>query len=49
VPPFTSSVDDQISFQNPAGVWRNVFFAVAGEAGQSTGAFDVTVDVAALP
>jgi hypothetical protein len=49
VPPFINPADDQIQFSNPGGVSRNVMFAVAGEAGQNGGAFDVNVEVVALP
>jgi hypothetical protein len=49
LPPFTAPADDVIQFSNPGTVSRNVLFAVAGEAAQSAGAFDVSVNVVALP
>lgn len=49
LPPFTNPADDEIRFTNPGSVSRNVLFAVAGESGESAGAFNVTVEVVALP
>jgi hypothetical protein len=47
-PPFTDAANDELYFQNPADVARNIFFAVSGEAGEISGAFDVNVEVVGL-
>ncbi len=47
VPPFANPEDDVVVLSNPTDTPRNVFFAVAGEAGEVSGSFDVNVEVAA--
>jgi hypothetical protein len=47
LPPFTNPADDVLTILNTLDVPRNVFFAVAGEAGAVSGGYDVTIDVVA--